>query len=76
MIAKMATCYVSFFLLLGFLSIGSSLNFRQGRYKGGFIRPPKHDGKSALPPDQWFEQKLDHFNPQDLRTWQQVKKGE
>lgn len=22
--------------------------------------------------DKWFEQKLDHFNPTDVRTWNQV----
>uniref|UniRef100_A0A224XNZ5 Putative serine protease n=1 Tax=Panstrongylus lignarius TaxID=156445 RepID=A0A224XNZ5_9HEMI len=24
-----------------------------------------------LPPDQWFEQKLDHFDPTNTRTWKQ-----
>lgn len=27
----------------------------------------------TLPKEQWFEQKLDHFNPADNTTWKQVK---
>ena len=46
--------------------------FKQGRYKDGFLRPPNIKYDAELPPDMWFTQKLDHFNPQDLRTWQQV----
>ena len=50
-----------------------SLFFRQGRFKDGFIRPPPVAGQhQPYPPAQWFEQRLDHFNPQDSRTWQQV----
>ena len=44
---------------------------------GGFSRrlhhldPPNHkyDSKSAR--DQWFEQRLDHFNGLNTKTWQQ-----
>ena len=46
--------------------------FKQGRYKDGFLRPPNIKYDAELPSDLWFTQKLDHFNPQDLRTWQQV----
>jgi hypothetical protein len=28
--------------------------------------------RTSLAPEQWFEQKLDHFNPTDNRTWKQV----
>lgn len=45
--------------------------FHLGREKGGNVKGP-HTTNHELPPDQWFTQKLDHFNPTDDRTWQQV----
>ncbi|KAF6021118.1 hypothetical protein EB796_020571 [Bugula neritina] len=45
--------------------------FKQGRFDSGFIPPPKYKHDSSLPPDLWFDQVLDHFNPQDLRSWKQ-----
>ena len=59
-------------LLLFASSFVDATVFRQGRYKNGFIRAPTKPEGVQLPPDMWFEQKLDHFNPQDQRTWQQV----
>ena len=32
---------------------------------------PPHFGDDPLPPDQWFTQKLDHFDAGETRTWQQ-----
>lgn len=29
-------------------------------------------GRVFLPQEQWVEQRLDHFNPADTRTWKQV----
>lgn len=46
--------------------------FKQGRYKDGFLRSPNIKYDAELPPDMWFRQKLDHFNPQDQTNWQQV----
>ncbi|CAH1395060.1 unnamed protein product [Nezara viridula] len=35
----------------------------------GTPKIPKHVTK--LPEEQWFDQKIDHFRPTDLRTWKQ-----
>ena len=32
----------------------------------------KHVEAQDGPPDQWFEQKLDHFNVVNTKTWKQV----
>lgn len=39
--------------------------------KHGLLGEPVVQSNVTLPPDQWFKQKLDHFNPTDLRTWSQ-----
>ena len=33
--------------------------------------PPSHSGKTRVANDQWFDQRLDHFNALDTRKWQQ-----
>ncbi|CAG5133617.1 unnamed protein product [Candidula unifasciata] len=49
----------------------------RGRPRGGLLGAPghKHHRKNLetreLPPDQWYTQKLDHFNGADGRYWQQ-----
>ncbi|KAH9489193.1 hypothetical protein Btru_044461 [Bulinus truncatus] len=49
----------------------------RGRPKGGLLGAPgiKHhlygEIKPHLPPEQWFLQKLDHFNGADNRVWKQ-----
>lgn len=47
--------------------------FHNGRPKGGFLGNPYVDPrmnlKAAEP--QWFKQKLNHFDEQDMTTWQQ-----
>nr|CAD7395997.1 unnamed protein product [Timema cristinae] len=45
--------------------------FHHGRHKGGMLGAPYTDQQIALPPAEWFEQKLDHFNPTDTTTWRQ-----
>lgn len=45
--------------------------FHLGREYGGNVKAPT-TAFFALPPDEWFTQKLDHFNPTDERVWQQV----
>lgn len=37
----------------------------------GLKEPKGHFRPEHLPPPKWFEQKLDHFNPADTRTWKQ-----
>ncbi len=43
-------------------------HFRKGRETGGNL-----SGASSvdLPPDEWFEQLLDHLNPDNIATWKQ-----
>nr|CAD7456840.1 unnamed protein product [Timema tahoe] len=45
--------------------------FHHGRHKGGMLGAPYTDQQIVLPPAEWFEQKLDHFNPTDTTTWRQ-----
>lgn len=49
-------------------------NFHLGRQRGGNVKAPETTNHK-LPPDEWFTQKLDHFNPTDERTWQQVRES-
>lgn len=56
-----------------FLSCGTAWRtFLRGRSKYGNIGTPKLSKEHDLPPEQWFKQQLDHFNPTDARTWEQV----
>lgn len=62
---------VTFVLILGFAcSCWSLPGFPRGRH--GLLRPPPHrDGQKPLDA-QWYEQqRLDHSNPDDKRTWRQ-----
>ena len=47
--------------------------FHNGRPRGGFIGTPYVDPKLNLKAaePQWFTQRLNHFDDQDTRTWQQ-----
>ncbi|XP_038049891.1 thymus-specific serine protease-like [Patiria miniata] len=55
-----------------FVGLAWSLpRFLHGRPRGGMLGAPRRRSGGSLPPDQWLEQKLDHFNDADLRTWQQ-----
>ena len=35
------------------------------------LEPPNRTWGSRSSHDQWFEQRLDHFNPMNVKTWQQ-----
>ena len=35
------------------------------------LDPPKRFGGVKSSEDQWFEQRLDHFNPMNVNSWQQ-----
>ena len=35
------------------------------------LEPPNRTSGSKSSQDQWFEQRLDHFNPMNVKTWQQ-----
>uniref|UniRef100_A0A8D8UV26 Serine protease K12H4.7 n=1 Tax=Cacopsylla melanoneura TaxID=428564 RepID=A0A8D8UV26_9HEMI len=48
------------------------LNRMLSQKHGKLGEPFGHDSVLySLPPDLWFEQKLDHFNVEDTRTWKQ-----
>ena len=48
--------------------------FRHGRLEGGMLRnPPVPLNEQILPHDQWIDQKLDHFNEANTKTWKQVE---
>lgn len=55
-----------------YLEISAWKIFHLGRSHGGNIADPELLTNYKLPPDQWFDQTLDHFNPTDERTWKQV----
>lgn len=48
----------------------SNLKSMLSQSHGKLGEPFQHEVKK-LPPDQWFTQKLDHFNLEDGRTWKQ-----
>ncbi|XP_069679162.1 putative serine protease F56F10.1 [Periplaneta americana] len=45
--------------------------FFRGRRQDGMLGKPRTPPNITLPPDEWFVQQLDHFNPTDFRTWNQ-----
>ena len=70
--------FIFFYLLILFnvttCIFGFGINhFSRQRRIGGLLGEPRI-GNHQLPPDQWFNQLLDHFTPSDLTTWQQVLK--
>lgn len=61
-------------LFLGFVTLSrSSLQFLRGRPRGGMLVAPASDNVNVkdLPQDQWFTQRLDHFDDSNTKTWQQ-----
>ncbi|XP_076060086.1 putative serine protease K12H4.7 [Oratosquilla oratoria] len=48
-----------------------ALSSFKSRRKGGVLRPPPVPRDAVLPKAEWFDQKLDHFDPTNLQTWKQ-----
>lgn len=49
--------------------------FWKGRRSGGNLIPPHMNlTHNQLPPDQWFDQKLDHLDESNNAIWKQVSK--
>ena len=63
--------FLLLFVLLNKETSGFKLNTRSKHY-GAKLGEPAGEWQGELPPDQWFVQSLDHFNPSDTRTWKQV----
>ena len=61
-------------LFAGFVNLcHGSLHFLRGRPRGGMLAAPSADAIHVkdLPQDQWFTQRLDHFDDSNTKTWQQ-----
>ena len=58
--------------LLYFVNFSDCFNLiHHGRLRNGFLGSPRTNYRGPVPPDQWFEQRLDHFNEAETRTWKQ-----
>ena len=74
---NMAACRI-FLVSLAFLLLIDSVyswipRVVNGRPKGGKLRAPKAPAGVRLPSPMWFEdQKLDHFDGSNYKTWKQV----
>ena len=51
-------------------SEGAKRKFRRG-FNLHHLEPPEKPQGSGITKDEWFEQRLDHFNAQNTRTWKQ-----
>lgn len=61
-------------IFTGFVNLcHGSLHFLRGRPRGGMVAAPAADAIHVkdLPQDQWFTQRLDHFDDSNTKTWQQ-----
>ncbi|XP_045509497.1 putative serine protease K12H4.7 [Colias croceus] len=67
----MSRLFFIYVVLLPALLVSGSKQFRLGRGKGGNLGLPVKDVGHPLPRARWFQQKLDHASPTDLRTWKQ-----
>lgn len=73
MISKNAVflCLVIFAFSLE--NAGAWRTFWKGRRRDGNLKHPPVDHIGfTLPPDEWFEQKLDHLDESNEATWKQV----
>ncbi|XP_046391144.1 putative serine protease K12H4.7 [Ischnura elegans] len=59
-------------LLMFFMSGANGMRFlMRGKHNNKLLRGPTLPSNVRYPPEEWFNQKLDHFNPTDERTWSQ-----
>lgn len=64
--------FIKFLLLLIFGNIVyATILFRSGR-RNNLNRGAHAEDDTGETRTEWFSQKLDHTNPSDLRTWNQV----
>ena len=68
----MALRHLELLVVLSLLPAAFSLpHFIRGRPRGGMLGAPKAKIEQELPKEQWFTQRLDHFDDANLKTWQQ-----
>lgn len=67
---RLLILYLLLFILAN--SVYGGKRFRLGRRNYGNLGAPSVHEDEETPAPQWFTQKLDHSNPSDLRTWNQV----
>jgi len=69
MLTKLCICWALF--LTSVLFCDGSIRIKQRDKHGLLGAPPLPPTNVRLPPDNWFTQLLDHFEPTDTRTWKQ-----
>lgn len=76
MIRRLPVIICILLFLLNLLLCDAQLFFHRGRYVGSYLEEPDPmnvQSSAGVPVnDSWFEQNLDHFDPQSNVTWQQV----
>lgn len=63
--------FLTFFVCLLVIYSPCDSFYRKGRKHKG-LGSPFVENFVKLPPDEWFDQKLDHFDPMNNVTWKQV----
>lgn len=59
------------FLLICFIACSTTSHIFGGRPKGGFLLPPPLPEGYKTPSENWFIQRLDHFDDSNRKTWKQ-----
>lgn len=73
MISKNVIFVVFVIFLISLENANGWRTFWKGRRRdGNLMHPHVNETKYQLPEDEWFEQKLDHFNDSSTTTWKQV----
>lgn len=72
MINKYVTFILLPILLIALDDVHGWRTFWKGRRDGGNLLSPPVEVGAKLPPDQWFAQKLDHFDNNSASKWLQV----
>lgn len=64
----------SFYVVLTVIILTGNTEAWKHFWRGKLIRKQSNNLPIiGAPPDQWFEQKLDHFNVVNTKTWKQVR---
>lgn len=73
MLLKAVNVFVLLVFLISLENACAWKVFSKGHRSGGNLIPPHENvSREQLPPDQWFDQKLDHFSDNNNELWKQV----